>query len=326
MPNPREFVEEFLWREVPQSAKYAAKASLPEVKSFLARCEQFPAGEVFYNPTYSLFAFSQPTDALEKTAKSVPFSEMKKYAGVWLHVKMAGVTAQDVLSPVANTTGWQHNPVTNLMGGPNTLTAALGSGILGAGLGYGTGWVADKFLSTDPKRNGRLPKTLAVLGGAMGAAPALWAGYHGWFKDRGGDLAQMAYSKDNPFAKSSAFDSNGFDPSIPVDQFNQVIWQDSSTPSKVRAATSGLIEGASSLRSNANYVSPADIARIATGMGSGYLSGLVVGKTLGALAGLSDSAQNKLQQAGVWAGLLTNVVPMAFGQRPPSYMEGAYGS
>jgi hypothetical protein len=49
-------------------------------------------------------------------------------------------------------------------------------------------------------------------------------------------------------------------------------------------------------------------------MGSGYVSGLVVGKTLGALAGLKPEAQQSLQQAGTWAGLLTNVVPMAFGR------------
>ena len=50
------------------------------------------------------------------------------------------------------------------------------------------------------------------------------------------------------------------------------------------------------------------------GMGSGYVSGMLVGKALGALAGLKPHAQKQLQQAGTWAGFLTNVVPLAFGQ------------
>jgi len=47
-------------------------------------------------------------------------------------------------------------------------------------------------------------------------------------------------------------------------------------------------------------------------MGTGWLSGMLVGKTLGALAGLRPESQKTLQQTGVWAGVLTNVVPKLF--------------
>jgi hypothetical protein len=40
--------------------------------------------------------------------------------------------------------------------------------------------------------------------------------------------------------------------------------------------------------------------------------GLIVGKTLGALAGLRPEAQKKLQRMGIWSTMLGRVVPNAF--------------
>lgn len=56
---------------------------------------------------------------------------------------------------------------------PNPLMAMLTSGLLGAGLGYGTGWAGRKMLGwKDPK----LERNAALLGGLIGASPgALWA-------------------------------------------------------------------------------------------------------------------------------------------------------
>jgi hypothetical protein len=62
------------------------------------------------------------------------------------------------------------------------------------------------------------------------------------------------------------------------------------------------------------WISPLDIAQVAMGAGAGLMSGLVVGKTLGALAGLSPSGQQQLQQVGLWSGMLSSVVPKIFGQ------------
>jgi hypothetical protein len=58
---------------------------------------------------------------------------------------------------------------------PGPLTAGLASGMLGAGLGYGTGWVAEKLLPDHWKKK-RLSRVMALLGGAAGVSlPALWA-------------------------------------------------------------------------------------------------------------------------------------------------------
>lgn len=55
---------------------------------------------------------------------------------------------------------------------PSPLAATLTSGLVGAGLGYGAGWLGEKALPHTWKR-GRLRKTLALLGGAGLALPGL---------------------------------------------------------------------------------------------------------------------------------------------------------
>jgi hypothetical protein len=103
-----------------------------------------------------------------------------------------------------------------------------------------------------------------------------------------------------------------FEPLIPVDEFGRVVIGDPVTPMPLRATTIGLVQSASLARDNSPFVSPADIARIALGAGSGYASGVIVGRTLGVLAGLNPQTQQTLQQTGAWAGVLKNVVPLAF--------------
>jgi hypothetical protein len=77
---------------------------------------------------------------------------------------------------------------------------------------------------------------------------------------------------------------------------------------------SGVVEGASQIAGDSSLVSPLDIARLGVGTGSGWLSGLVVGKTLGALAGITPDAEKKIQQAGIFAGLVRSTVPLMFGR------------
>lgn len=124
-----------------------------------------------------------------------------------------------------------------------------------------------------------------------------------------------------------------FTPSIPVDAFNNVVWSDAvlgvnpfgtrpasgtaedrlSTPPQVAAAVSGLVAGAAAAR-DSNYVSPWDVAMAAGAAGGkGWLGGLVLGRTVGALAGLPPQAQKKLQDVGLWGGMLTGAVRSVFG-------------
>jgi hypothetical protein len=55
-------------------------------------------------------------------------------------------------------------------GVPRYLQGMLGGGLIGAGLGYGAGWLGSRVLPSTWDRT-KLPKTLAILGSLAGAAP-----------------------------------------------------------------------------------------------------------------------------------------------------------
>ena len=229
----------------------------------------------------------------------------------------------------------------------------LAGGMAGAGLGYGAGWLADQFLSDawDKRRLRRaLTWAGAGLGAAVPAGMGIWNSLHGRkFNDmslyqRGYDAAeandimegirmQQEHSKQLPLHTGApdllttpdsnmakiAFADTGLIGAFNPDEFNEMLWSDpritGRVPVPTLAATSGLVTGAANLpdKSNSSLVTPFDIARLSAGMGSGYASGFIVGKTLGALVGLPDSTQELLKNTGMYAGILKTVVPKAFG-------------
>lgn len=112
-------------------------------------------------------------------------------------------------------------------------------------------------------------------------------------------------------------------PPIPVDQLSQVLWHDPRVSGplgpQMSAATDGLIQAAYVARreregddQGTRLVYPTDVGRIAAGMGSGYLSGVLVGKVLGTLMGMPEETQERLKNVGMWAGAVQNIVPLAF--------------
>ena len=278
-----------------------------------------------------------------------------KYNGEpWLQIKKAYSPTAHALAQLTN---FQPSPVNALVGGPSPLAASLTTGLLGAGLGYGAGWLGEQFLPEEQFRPGHLRKTLALAGGALGAAPGIWwgtiahrahptkPGWRAWLsgwpfrpEDRGGPppapvadeplpedylkagavkQAQGLYGQADQHYLSAIGSDYGVSgltavPIIPARDFNQAVRDDPFTPRPIMAATTGLVDSAAAWR-RSPVVSPMDVGRIAVGMGSGYASGMLVGKTLGALAGLRPEAQKTLQRAGTWAGILNNIVPLAFG-------------
>lgn len=121
----------------------------------------------------------------------------------------------------------------------------------------------------------------------------------------------VKYADDYPSAFASGMDHVA---TIRRGRLGQILWDDPSLDSSIASAATGLLMAAATQRGNAELISPFDVGRITAGMGSGLLSGLIVGRTLGAISGLSDGAQNRIMQAGVLAGLVSNVVPLAFGR------------
>lgn len=250
------------------------------------------------------------------------------------------------------------------LGGPTPLSGMLASGLIGAGLGYGTGWLGEQLLPRKWQR-GRLRKSLATAGALIGAAPGLAMVAdnvrqgRGWNSDAilgyPNDSRAMHYSPvtgdgeanpefdpniphvpydfkaaelalpDSPTYQKLAVSRTGFEldrlPAIDLDRFNRTIYHDPFVAPRlspaVQAAASGLLESSHQYGDNRGprWVRPSDIARISAGMGSGYLSGALVGKTLGFLMGMPESTQQTLKQTGMWAGIVANAVPIAFGWR-----------
>lgn len=128
------------------------------------------------------------------------------------------------------------------------------------------------------------------------------------------EMDGTVFQPDEAFRKTAAAAGGAYLPRIPVDHWNQVMMTAPSLPDPVRAVSAGLVGAASAARGGANFVSPFDVGRIAMGMGSGAVSGMIVGKVIGALAGLTPEAQETVFKTGVGAGILMNVLPMAFGR------------
>lgn len=249
------------------------------------------------------------------------------------------------LKPLAQAYDWPGS----LLGGPNPLTRTLTGAALGSALGYGGGWLMEQLFPEKYMDRGKLRRNLAILGGLSGGAipgyffgrPAMRQhGMAGWLKS-GEDLSSHpeplrmiiesepkegvlatalarvganTKTADECLQKAATSAGGAFLPRIPVDAWNNVMLTAPGIPAPIRAASAGLVNAASAAHGGARLVSPFDVGRIAMGMGSGAVSGMLVGKTLGALAGLTPDAQDAVFRAGVGAGILANVVPLAFGR------------
>lgn len=363
--NPVSMLDDIIWKCVPSEITRLVKAAAGTYSVLQDVIQHLPNidAKVWYYPDLEKVAFCYPvgtdSDNVAKwhiALKQVPGVENVSHGFFYLpqgnkpfvRIKQAKpLMVSDLFSPVAHAAQWKENALNKLWGGPNPLVSTIAGGLLGAGLGYGGGWLAEQLLPEDKFEKGKLRRTTALMGGLTGAVPGLWTALDsyrnhpehkgtwrsliapypppteaaaGTIHDAGEKLAESLSEVDRElneqFMKYADEAGTSFAPAIPVDQFNRVIWNDlrsagGFTPAPLAATTTGLVQAAS-LSRGVDLVSPADIARIGVGMGSGYLSGMLVGKTLGALAGLRPEAQQQLQQAGTWAGILSNVVPMLF--------------
>lgn len=140
---------------------------------------------------------------------------------------------------------------------------------------------------------------------------------------------------------SGAFGTNGVAlRSVPVDAFNNAIWNDvhngaqSSqsniygtrspygdnsegfhTPPVNAAAAAGLVSGIQQMYGNAPLLSPQHFISGLASAGVDVATARVAGGVLGALGGLTPAAQQKLQQAGLWSGMIRGVTSSVLGLR-----------
>lgn len=105
----------------------------------------------------------------------------------------------------------------------------------------------------------------------------------------GNPVISHAIQPPNPFGTKNPFGSP---------------YQQMYTPPPAAGAMAGMVSGAAAAR-RSSWVSPMDIAKMAWGAGAGSLSGIIAGKIAGGLAGVNSNGQKKLQQMGMWGGLLS---------------------
>lgn len=211
---------------------------------------------------------------------------------------------------------------------PSALATALTLGILGSGVGYGIGTLSGGAIDLATKAGIMAPgtvdkrkirRTLTLGGAALGPlAGALHAAgnYRAGKPLLTGAFLNDRHPLDNPLVKQSMYNTSGavFD----ADTFARLINEDPTVRKgldpRERAMATGLVMGAKYLpgRPNSSLVSPVDIGRMAVGMGSGYASGALVGRMLGSLMGLSQPAQDRIIQGGMFAGAVKNMLPLAF--------------
>lgn len=374
-----------VWRCVPDLVVKLYKSAAPAASRLAAWAARVagPEDRLWWHPA-TRTAWAQVTD-IEKRADWEQLPDIPGVPDVALYIEPIGPppvagwvlvkTANGYLEPLAR----PGQAIQKAMGGPTGLTEAIVNGLIGGGLGYGAGWIADQFLPEEHVQKGRLPLTMGLTGLGLGVVPGLWQysaerraknlppgatgapAYPGYPLPRHKPtmglwpgpvhLTDPATTPQLPpgparpsvldpditklaavhpwFHKAAQNFSTGalLLPSIPVDAFNRVVWNDvryppnafgtrspwgtneqpMGTPPYAAAATTGLLAGTAQA-AGSPVVSPWQVASsAAVGAGKGWLTGLAAGKILGALAGLKPEAQAKLQDVGIWGGLITGV-------------------
>jgi hypothetical protein len=336
-------VQQLYFRAIPEQAIALAETAQEPIKRAQAALQSLPGDDLdtlYYNPDAHAFALFATDDFREAatpvlTKIAMVTENAQALDGIWIPA-MQGFAFQKraLLEP-----GWERavlrtpghlsmvfpNAISrHLPAAGSPLTSTLAGGLVGAGLGYSVGALGERMLPEKWER-GKLRRTLAIMGGLGGAAPGALSGAlnlsnnkslldpNPWFVD------PVPFKEVKASVKEALFDYAGaMPPPLPVQEFTSTIWADPRVSNALspqqQAAITGLVQGAAydGGRRTA-FITPMDIGRMTAGMGSGYLSGMLVGKALGALTGMPESTQNRLKQTGMYAGVIANLLPVAFG-------------
>lgn len=271
----------------------------------------------------------------------------------WYTVGEQAVLRYEGLAKQASTpTDWKqllgYLPFTGKGGFPATsapLVNTLVGGLAGAGIGYGAGHLVSKLLPENWDRK-KFRRTAALLGSGVGALPgAAMLAMNAtsgkplnstfWFEpgyDHGEAMrARAAFSK-QAFASEILVESEllkqafeplegsglGYDVAFDPIAFNRKLWEDREISSRLslaeKAMASGAVTAASRLPGKISpLVTPMDMGRLAAGMGTGYLSGMLAGRVFGHLMGMPPNTQDLLARTGMWSGAVSVAAPAIFG-------------
>lgn len=300
-------------RELVKSARPMANMALPAVVGLEA--------DVWLDPEAQLVATAGPD---EKTAAArIRSAGLMAHAvrptgpGPWVRIKSADAVPADLLNPALQAGGLAPSAWQKPLGGPTPLLAMLASGALGAGAGYLGGRLVDANVPGTTGRRAR--HTGAMLGALLGAAPGAALGAVGMQHSENADNPWAAWVRpnvmfgkaaaDEAFAKAADDSGSIFLRDIPVDSFGRLVMEDPFAPLATRSTAASVVEAASQSLGGTGLVSPFDIARTLASAGVGYLTGMTVGRVLGAVAGMTPPAQQALSRTGALAGVLQSVIP-----------------
>jgi len=145
-----------------------------------------------------------------------------------------------------------------------------------------------------------------------------------WPKPHHADVSPSIMDDVSKTASTSNWGGAVQQPFISVPQFNNAVWRDTQlgmyngfqahTPPAYAAATTGLMTGLSA-GTQSSIISPADVIRGIASAGVGLATANLAGRALSALAGLTPAGQHKLQDMGLWGGMMHAIVPSMLGIR-----------
>jgi hypothetical protein len=230
------------------------------------------------------------------------------------------------------------NTGNKLLLGPTPLSNGIMAGLLAGSAGYGAGMLAENLFPERYVRRGKLRNTLGLAGAGLGAAIAGLNSYSNAKAMRTGMLKGLITNNKTPvtYPYEAKMEKESFYPGMPggdrtlfapivnVPQFNQAAWQDvnrgmisgnfqSYTPPQFAAATTGLMSGLSTTN-RSPIIRPVDVIRGIASAGVGLATANLAGRALSAMAGLTPEGQNKLQEMGLWGGMMHALVPPLFGR------------
>lgn len=183
---------------------------------------------------------------------------------------------------------------------------------------------------TAPQTRERFGKTRnynpAPQGATFGARPGtgtMAAPYDSRHENADG-FFKMNYDINAVRDMNSRSNSGLFAPTVSVPQFNAAAWNDVQrgmytgnqmfTPPAYAAAATGLMGGLSAAQQSP-IIRPVDVIRGIASAGVGLATANIAGRALSALAGLTPAGQEKLQDMGLWGGMMHAVVPSIFGMQ-----------
>lgn len=221
---------------------------------------------------------------------------------------------------------------------PTPLSNAVASSVLLGGLGYGTGALLENLFPESYLQRGKLRRNLALTGALGGVGLGAMNAYATSKKLRQGFWPSLVTPNNTPVQEypgapekqslHDMFRSNvgGFginstpqlySPIVSVPQFNQTTWNDARnymntgnsmyTPPQYAAVATGLMSGAAAAQ-NSPIIRPVDVIRTIASAGVGLATANMAGRALSAMAGLTPAGQEKLQDLGLWGGMLHSVI------------------